>query len=92
MGCSDCKYHSKSLRRRALGVGDGDLELVEFDDEKQTVYVCKHEKQRDRDMGPEDANPGVGCTLFEGGTRGKVSPELARLLERAQQRPRTEGS
>lgn len=79
--CADCRYHAKQYRRRALGVADGDLELVEFDDEPQVVYICKHPEQIDRDMGKGD-----GCALFEKGVKSGLSPDLEQLLARRAER------
>lgn len=82
-GCASCRFHSKSERRKALGVGDGDLELVEFDDKPQSVLVCRHEGNGGgKEMGLPETRPGASCELYEAGGKRGVSPELEKLLGR----------
>jgi hypothetical protein len=85
-GCADCKHHSTAQRRRALGVADGDLELVEYADEPATVYLCRHpsraKSDRPIEMGLAEHSPGVDCMDFEEGTKKGLSPELEKLLAR----------
>lgn len=82
-GCISCRFHSKSERRKALGVGDGDLELVEFDDEPQVVLICRHDQNGgNKEMGLPDTSPGASCELYEAGGKRGVSPEIERLLGR----------
>jgi hypothetical protein len=78
--CKNCRHHSKEERRKALEVGDGDLELVEFDDKPQIVYICRHPDARYKEMGPGD--PGEGCSLWEGAQKKGLDPDLERLLAR----------
>lgn len=82
VGCIGCRFHSKQERRKALGIGDGDLELVEFDDDPQVVLVCRHARQEGREMGLPETSPGADCELFEFGGKRGVSRELEKLLGR----------
>jgi hypothetical protein len=81
-GCLSCRFHSKQERRKALAVGDGDLELVEFDDEPQVVIVCQHESQPGKEQGLAESAPGAACALHERGGKKELSSELRRLMRR----------
>jgi hypothetical protein len=72
------------MRRKALDVADGELELVEFDDDPEAWFVCKHPIQMNKEMGKEGA--GQGCTLFEEPEKKGLDPELERLLAQRESR------
>lgn len=82
-GCKNCRHHSKSERRKALAVGDGDFELVEFADEPQTVFMCRHPglEGRPKEMGA--GSPGEACELWEAGKKKGLDPFLARRVNEA---------
>jgi hypothetical protein len=82
-GCAKCRFHSKQERRKALEVGDGELELVSFDDKPEVFLMCKHPSlgEHPKEMGTEASAPGADCEKFEAGKKG-LSPELQRLLDR----------
>jgi hypothetical protein len=82
--CGRCRFHHKSMRRKALDVADGELELVEFDEEPEVWFVCKNPLQMNKEMGKEGA--GQGCTLFEEPEKKGLDPELERLLARRDSR------
>lgn len=89
-GCHTCRYHSKDERRKALAVGDGELELVEFDDDLQIVFLCRHPSLdgRAREIGampddPDEQPPGATCALWEPGRKQKLDPALARKVDKA---------
>ena len=87
--CKNCRHHRKDPRRKAEGVADGDLEIVEFADEAVVMYVCLHDDRGvDKEVGLEGAEPapGTGCELFEVGSKGGISPELERLVARSEDR------
>lgn len=84
-GCLECRHHHKNERRKALEVADGDLEIVTFDDEPETWFVCKHPKQLDKEMG-KGAQAGEGCPFFEAPTRKGLDPALEKLLEKRRSR------
>jgi hypothetical protein len=67
-------------------VADGDLELVEYADEPNTVYLCRHpgrtKPERPQEMGLAEQRPGADCPDYEAGGTKKLSPELQALLDR----------
>jgi hypothetical protein len=73
------------MRREALAVADGDLELVEFADDRESWYVCKHDDQPNKEMG-KGTEAGIGCALFEAPTAKGLDPALERLLARREGR------
>lgn len=88
--CASCKHHSHTRRARIVGVFDGDLEMIEEDDETlEDVYFCTHpEKSTDlAAVGPEQAETRAkNCSLFTIGRRSTLSPELERLLAQSAER------
>lgn len=92
--CSTCRHHSKGEKRRALGVADEDLELVTFADETdeggatETWACCMVQGNKEIGILASNPPPGVGCSLWEEGSRGRLSPELERLMARSAERAR----
>lgn len=88
--CAACKHHSHTQRPRVVGVFDGDLEMIEEDDETlEDVYLCAHsEKTTDlAAIGQEQAEQRArSCSLFTLGRRSSLSPELERLLAQSAER------
>lgn len=84
-GCLGCRHHSKSERRKALEVADGDMEIVAFADEPEVWFVCKHPTQTNKEMGKGD-DAGKDCQLFEAPARKGLDPALEKLLENRQNR------
>lgn len=77
-----CRHHSKSQQRKPLEVADEELELVEWDDEPETVLLCRHPSLggSPKQMGAPDGNPGSECELYELGRKRGLDPSLERLL------------
>lgn len=79
--CAACRFHSKEPRRKAIEVGDGELELVSFEDELYDMIICREPSRKHVEMGFVDQNPGADCPLFDAGKKG-LDPALERLLAR----------
>jgi hypothetical protein len=69
------------MRRKALAVGDEELELVEFADEPEMWFVCMHSAQSNKEIGPGESD-GAGCPLFEAPSKSGLDPDLEKLLAR----------
>ena len=81
--CSTCKYHSATKRPKVIsGVYDT---LVEFADDDETVFHCKHPDGPH--AGKEVGTVPVHCDAFAAGTTG-VDSALDAAMKRWQDRRR----
>ncbi len=79
MTCASCRHHSASSRAKVVDVADEEMELVEFSEEVEQVYVCQHPDKRGQEIGI-GADAGTGCVLFMLGGKRVIDTELEKRL------------
>lgn len=101
--CRSCRHHTKETRERIVGqdefsddagacwVHDGSPEdIAKYGPEQfEDVFSCM--KQGAVTVGVGDA-AGQGCSLWEAGQKGIVSPRLQAILDRLDARPERQGA
>jgi hypothetical protein len=61
------------------------MEMVAFDDEPETWFMCMHTSQQNKEIGKGEG-AGEGCPLFEAPTRKGLDPALEKLLAQRENR------
>jgi len=85
--CNSCKHHSKKSRPTIVGVADGEMELIEEDDELlELVFSCRHPDVRNGDscaIGLEAAAKLASkCPYYvEGRAAGVLSERMQKMID-----------
>jgi len=89
--CAGCKHHSKISRPTIKGVADGEMELIEEDDEVlELVFSCRHPDVQNGEscaVGLEAAvKLGSACAYFTAGQSKPLNEQLQRMLDASNSR------